>query len=207
MPSSRPGFSLSLRLGGRPFTAAGFIALAAALLTGAPATAQEAPTATQELQRSGPRIMSGGPTFEVEDPSFVVPSAHTFRAVFELAQGDGEGERMNQQVTTIARFLNLHARHGVPDDKVQAAGVVHGPAFSALLTDEAYAARFDGKANPTRELVEELLANGVQLVLCGQTAGGRGVTQDELIPGAQIALSAMTALNYFVAQGFFLNPW
>ena len=75
------------------------------------------------------------------------------------------------------------------------------------MSDEAYGARFEGKTNPSRELVEELLANGVQLVLCGQTAGSRGIRQEELLPGVQIALSAMTALNVFQERGYHLNPW
>jgi intracellular sulfur oxidation DsrE/DsrF family protein len=90
---------------------------------------------------------------------------------------------------------------------VHAAAVVHGGGWTALLRDEAYGARFDGKANPTRALVEELLANGVQFVLCGQTAGGRGVAQEELLPGVQVGWSAMTALNVFLSQGYHLNPW
>ncbi len=177
------------------------------LVVASPAAAQDAAASRPEMQRSGPRILSGGPTFGVEAPSFVIPADHTFRAVFEIVDGDGGGDQPHQEITTIARFMNVHARHGVPDDQVQTAAVVHGGGFAALLHDEAYGARYDGKTNPTRELVEELMANGVQVVLCGQTAGSRGIGQEDLIPGVQVALSAMTALNYFLAQGFFLNPW
>jgi intracellular sulfur oxidation DsrE/DsrF family protein len=159
------------------------------------------------MQPAGPRIMSGGMSIQVDDPTFVVPADHTFRAVFEIAQGDNDGADANPQLTTVARFLNLHARHGVPDDQVLAAAVVHGGGWTALLSDEAYGARFDGKTNPTRDLVQELMANGVQVVLCGQTAGARGVRREELLPGVQVALSAMTALNLFLTRGYHLNPW
>ncbi len=168
------------------------------------AAAQQPPAG---MQPSGPRIQSGGPTFGVDNPSFVAPADHVFRAVFEINQGDSDGTQMNPQLNTVARFLNIHARHGVPDDRVHAAAVIHGGGWTALMSDEAYGARFDGKTNPTRALVEELLANGVQLVLCGQTAGARGVRQEELLPGVQIGLSAMTALNVFQAQGYQFNPW
>lgn len=160
-----------------------------------------------EMQASGPRIQSNGPTFEVANPSFTAPEGHVYKAVFEIASGDSDSERPVADLTTVARFLNVHARHGVPDDQVQVAAVFHGPAYAALLTDEAYAERHDGKENPTRDLVRELLDAGVPLVLCGQTAGGRGVTQEDLVPGAQIALSAMTALNVFLSQGYQFNPW
>lgn len=159
------------------------------------------------MQASGPRIASAGPTFAVENPTFEAPADHVFRAVFEIDQSDADGTQMNPQLVTIARFLNLHARHGVPDARVHAAAVVHGGGWTALMTDEAYGARFEGRANPTRALVEELVANGVQLVLCGQTAGARGVHRDDLLPGVQLGLSAMTALNVFQAQGYQFNPW
>jgi intracellular sulfur oxidation DsrE/DsrF family protein len=49
--------------------------------------------------------------------------------------------------------------------------------------------------------------HGAQLVLCGQTAGSRGVRRDELIPGVKVAISAMTALNVLQADGYRFNPW
>jgi intracellular sulfur oxidation DsrE/DsrF family protein len=154
---------------------------------------------------SGPLIESAGQSVEVVDPSFTVPNGHVFKAVYVIDRGDTTG--VNQQLTTIARFLNLHARHGVPKERLHAAAVVHGSGWMALLSDSAFGARFGGKANPSKRMVEELLAHGVQLVLCGQTAGFRGVKREELLPGVQLAISAMTALNVFQSQGYQFNPW
>jgi intracellular sulfur oxidation DsrE/DsrF family protein len=156
------------------------------------------------MQPSGPVINSTGFTIKVEQPTFTVPGDHVFKAVWEINQADTA--TVNQQLTTIARFLNLHARHDIPAERVRVAAVVHGGGWMSLLADSAHVARY-GKPNPSRVLVEELVAAGAQLVLCGQTAGGRGVRQEELLPGVQIAISAMTALNVFQAQGYQLNPW
>lgn len=155
--------------------------------------------------QSGPLIQSAGPSVQVDAPTFSIPDGHVFKAVYVIDRADTAGA--NQQLTTIARFLNLHARHGVPRERLHAAAVVHGTAWMALLSDSAHGARFGGKANPSKRLVEELLANNVQLVLCGQTAGFRGVKREELLPGVQLAISAMTALNVFQAQGYQFNPW
>jgi intracellular sulfur oxidation DsrE/DsrF family protein len=182
--------------------AAALPVLLAALVPSAGA-AQEPPPG---MQMSGPRINAGGFSIGVDNPTFVVPSDHVFKAVFEIVDRTEDGQ-VHPEITTIARFLNLHARHGVPDDHVLAAAVVHGGGFPALLNDEAHAARYDGAPNPTRALVEDLLANGVEIVLCGQTAGGRQLQDGELIPGVKVALSAMTALNYFQTQGYQFNPW
>lgn len=130
-----------------------------------------------------------------------------FKALFVINAGGGDSVTVNEQLTTVARFYNLHGRHGYAEDRVKAAAVVHGSGWPALLTDAAFAARFGGKPNPSRRLVEELVQHGAQLVLCGQTAGARGIRRDELLPGVQVAISAMTAFNVLQSQGFVYNPW
>lgn len=166
--------------------------------------AQRLPNVPGSTQ-SGPLIHSAGPSVGVNDANFVIPAGHVFKAVYVIDRADTAGT--NQQLGTIARFLNLHARHGIPGERLHAAAVVHGSGWMSLLSDSAYGARFGGKTNPSRRLVEELLANNVQLVLCGQTAGFRGVKREELLPGVQLAISAMTALNVFQSQGYQFNPW
>lgn len=157
------------------------------------------------MTRTGPVIQSAGPSVLVEDPTFVIPKGHVFKAVFEINQGDTT--TVNQQLVTVARFFNIHVRNGIPKTRLHAAAVIHGAGWMALLSDSAYGVRFAGKSNPSRPLVEELLANGVQLVFCGQTAGMRGVDRRELIPGVKLGVSAMSALNVFQAQGYQYNPW
>ena len=166
-----------------------------------PLAAQQRPGVTQ----SGPLIQSAGQSVKVDDATFRIPEGHVFKAVWVIDRADTTA--VSQQLTTIARFLNLHARHGIPKERLFAAAVVHGSGWMSLLSDSAYGARFDGKPNPSKRLVEELLANNVQLVLCGQTAGFRGVKREELLPGVHLGISAMTALNIFQAQGYQFNPW
>ncbi len=167
--------------------------------------AQAAPLPGQ--QATGPVIQSAGPSFKVENPTFEVPKGHVFKAVFVINAGGGDSVKVNEQLTTIARFYNIHVRHGYDEKNVKAAAVVHGQGFPALLTDSAFAVRYNGKPNPSRKLVEELLQHGAQIVLCGQTAGGRNIRRDELIPGVKVAVSAMTAMNVLQSQGFLYNPW
>jgi intracellular sulfur oxidation DsrE/DsrF family protein len=175
----------------------------AALLCGADAAQGQRPG----MQSSGPVINSGGPTFLVEGADFDVPPGHEFKAVWEIVERVEDTSQVHPEIVTIARFLNLHARHGVPTERIHAAAVVHGGGWVALLHDEAYGERFDGQANPTGAMIRELMANGVDIVLCGQTAGARGVDPSELLPGVQLGWSAMTALNVFQTQGYQLNPW
>jgi intracellular sulfur oxidation DsrE/DsrF family protein len=158
-------------------------------------------------QRSGPVIQSTGMSIKVDDPTFVAPDGHVFRAVFEINTGGGDSVVVNEQLTNVARYLNVHARHGYARDQVFSAAVVHGSGWTALLTDEAFAARFGGKPNPSRRLVEELVQVGTQVVLCGQTAGVRGIRREELLPGVKVAISAMSALEVLQSGGYRLIPW
>jgi intracellular sulfur oxidation DsrE/DsrF family protein len=158
-------------------------------------------------QASGPVIQSTGMSFIVESPTFVVPATHTFKALFIINAGGGDSVKVNEQLITMARYFNLHARNGVASDHVRGAAVFHGNGWPAILNDSAFAARFGGKPNPSRKMVEELIQNGAQLILCGQTAGNRGIRREELLPGVKVAISAMSATEFLQSDGYSLIPW
>ncbi len=173
------------------------------------------PLALAAQPSTGPVIMSGGAVFDVPNPTFATPLDKDFRVVFEIARGVADAPAgaaatrtpaPNEQLDALARFLNMHARAGVARDRVQLAAVVHGTAGTDLLDDETYRARY-GTNNPSAPLIRELLQAGVRIVLCGQTSMRRDVPRDKVIPGVQIALSAMTAMSVLQSQGFSLNPW
>ena len=158
-------------------------------------------------QASGPVIQSEGMSFKVDNPTFDVPVGHVFKAVWIINAGGGDSTRINQQLVTVARFYNAHVRNGFSEDRLKAAAVFHGEGWTALLSDDAFVARFGGKGNPSKGLVQELLQHGAQLVLCGQTAGSRGIRREELLPGVKVAVSAMAAFNVLLVQGYQYNPW
>ncbi len=182
----------------------------ALLLFAAPLTALGAQPST------GPVIKSGGAVFDVPNPGFQAPADHEYKVVFEIARGveiPAAGSAApnvqlapNEQLNSMARFLNMHARAGVPRERVQLAAVVHGTAGKDLLDDATFRARY-GTDNPSGPLIRELLDAGVRIVLCGQTSMGRDVPYDKVIPGVQLALSAMTAMSVLQAEGYRLNPW
>jgi intracellular sulfur oxidation DsrE/DsrF family protein len=152
-------------------------------------------------------ISAAGPSFVVQEPTFATPARGDLKALFEINVGGGDTVKVNEQLVTMARFFNIHARNGVTESRLKAAAVIHGSGWTALLSDSAFAARFGGKPNPSRKLVEELLQHGAQLVLCGQTAGARNVRRDELLPGVKVSVSAMTAMIALQNDGYRFIPW
>ncbi len=151
--------------------------------------------------KKGPRIVDYGPVYDVPSPAFATPLDRDYKAVFDVARSPSEPDRVNPSIETLARFLNMHARAGVPDERIDIALVLHGGAGKDALDHASYRKRFDVD-NPNLELLEQLRAAGVQVILCGQTAASRGFERRELAAPVDLALSAMTALVTLQNEGF-----
>lgn len=173
----------------------------AALQTGAAGLSAQALAPS----RTGPVFERWGPVYDVVDPDVPTPR-RTYRAVWEVALGSDPPEQRNPRLESVARFINMHARAGVPRENMKLAVVVHGTAGKDLLDPPGYRARF-GVDNPNHEMLQDLIAFGVEVVLCGQTHVARGLARDELAEGVQVALSAMTALVAFQDKGYRLIPF
>ena len=169
---------------------------AAFLVSGMIAHAQTLP----EAFTSGPVIEEFGPSAEVQD---AVPLAKDIqlKVAFDIADTEERGG-VNRQFETVARFLNMHARAGVVRDAIKPAIVVHGGAAQYLVQPGP-----TEDATDTTRLVVALLDAGVPIYLCGQTAAARGLTKDDLIPGIELSLSAMTAHAQLARDGYSLNPF
>ena len=176
----------------------GFVALATA--TGAMAQAPDMGRFTM-----GPVFEDYGPAADIA-ATMPIPEGATFRVAMDAAKQADEG--VNLTLFSAARLINMHAKAGLPVDATQVAVVVHGKATLDLLNAEAYAARFDGAENPNTALIAALTDHGVRIILCGQSAAAQGVDEtNDLLPGVEVALSAMTAHALLQADGYTLNPF
>ncbi len=177
------------------------LAILAALSLAAPAAAQDL-----SAFMTGPVFEDFGPHAPVPDTDFAIPEEMDLFIAFDVAKPAEEG-RINRTVESAARFVNMHNAEGVEPARVRAAVVVHGKAAFDLLTDEAWAAKGKEGNNATGAAIPALLDNGVRLILCGQSAAAYGITADDLVPGVEMALSAMTAHAVLQRQGYTVNPF
>lgn len=163
------------------------------------------PLVAQDMSafKTGPVFADFGPHAEVKGIENV-PADTEFAVVFDANEGAKEGER-NKGIESAARFINMHVAAGVPEDNIRTAVVVHGKAVLDLLSAEGRKAHDLGD-NPSAAMVREMLDHGVRLIVCGQSATAQGVTQEQLIPGTEMALSAMTAFALLQQAGYTLNP-
>jgi intracellular sulfur oxidation DsrE/DsrF family protein len=170
----------------------------AALLSVAPAAGAQA----IGTPRPGPVLEEFGAVFELPEIDWETPDVE-YRAVFDVRDPAESADERNRSIETVARYLNMHARAGVPREKLRAVLVLHGGAAKGALTDDAYRERY-GMANPDRELIRALIEAGAEVILCGQSAMSRGFPAADLAPGVRLALSAMTALVAYQQQGYAL---
>ena len=165
------------------------LALAAAILA-APAFAGP------EDFSPGPVIMGYGPVTDVPDAP-ALPEGTVMKVAFDVADAAEPG-KINRNMESAARFLNLNARAGVAPENMSVAIIVHGGASADLV------ARDD---NATAPLIAELVKAGASIQLCGQTAAYRGIAADDLLPGVTLNPSAMTAHALLQQRGYTLNPF
>jgi len=173
-----------------------------ALLLAVPAAAQGYPDGFE----TGPVFADFGPHAPVEGVGDF-PAGTEFAHSFDVADR-ADAERRNRGIESAARFINMHAAHGVDPANMRVAVVVHGRAVLDMLTDEALAAR-EGEDGPNASgaMIREMLEHGVRFIVCGQSAAGQGVGRDDLIEGVEMELSAMTAHVLLQQQGYTVNPF
>jgi intracellular sulfur oxidation DsrE/DsrF family protein len=139
---------------------------------------------------TGPVFKDHGPVADIET-TVAVPADAALRHVFDTGTRAEDGQP-NRTLVSAARFINMHARAGI-----DLAVVVHGKAIYDV----------SGEAPGSAELVAALIDYGVKIYVCGQTAAYYDVTNDDLLPGVELALSAMTMHALLQQKGYTLNPF
>ncbi|MEE4244050.1 MAG: DsrE family protein [Kangiellaceae bacterium] len=161
-------------------------------------------TTAAEKFTKGPLITGYGINTKVEQTN-PVSKNQVFKVAFDIAK-HGPDDKVNNKINSLARFLNMHVRAGIPAKNIQLALVVHGEAGFDIMHNKAYQEKFLTD-NPNLELLQKLMANGVRVIQCGQSAAFHGIKNADMMEGAEMALSAMTAHALLQQQGYTLNPF
>ena len=136
----------------------------------------------------------------------VVPANTVFKLVFDVAKA-ADPDKLNRSIESAARFINMHVAAGVPLENIQLAVVVHGSASIEMTNQTFFAAKQGGLKNASAIAIAQLQEKGVRFYLCGQSAAANGISNFDLLPGVNMALSAMTAHALLHQQGFAINPF
>ena len=152
----------------------------------------------------GPVFDDFGPVADVTT-DFEIPADAAFKHSFDVSK-QAEAGALNRNLVSAARFINMHARAGVDPANISLAIVVHGGA----VKDVSNAAHYEdavGGDNANLALIAALKSQNVRIIVCGQSAAYHGVGHDDLAPGVEMALSAMTAHALLQQEGYTVNPF
>lgn len=154
--------------------------------------------------KAGPVFTDFGAVAAV-DSDLPVPKGTVFKVLFDASAGAGPGQ-INRVFDSAARFVNMHVAAGVPIENIHVAILVHGKASLDVLNADASPRLAEGKVNSSAHAVAQLLAHGIDIYLCGQSAAHFGIAKGDLIPGVKMSLSAMTASALLQQQGYVPMP-
>jgi len=140
------------------------------------------------------------------EADMTIPKRAKFKILFDAGSGAPSGE-LNRTLTSAARFINMHAEAGVAEKNMKIAAVFHGSASFDVTKDDYYGNKHEGSSNANAALIKALTDKGVRVILCGQSAAFHGITNEDLLPGVEMALSAMTAHALLQQEGYTLNPF
>ena len=114
-------------------------------------------------------------------------------------------------------MLFVFAHHAHADFSSFSTGPViedYGPVADVDVTvtipkDARFRHSYDvsGGASASADLVATLIDHGVRIIVCGQSAAYYDVETDDILPGVEMAMSAMTVHALLQQQGYTLNPF
>ena len=152
--------------------------------------------AGEDAFTTGPVFDDYGPNAAV-DVTLDLPENFSVKHSFDVFKRDENGG-LNRTLVSAARFINMHARSGVPVENMSVAVVVHGAAVKDVSNPDA---------GDNAALIAALTEKGVHVIVCGQSAAYYDVATEDLLPGVDMALSAMTAHAMLQQDGYTLNPF
>ncbi|MBL8818388.1 MAG: DsrE family protein [Planctomyces sp.] len=124
------------------------------------------------------------------------------KVVFDVTAAPQTDSEVNRGLDRVARLLNLYGISGMKASDVQITVVLHGEATRSVLTNQAWATRYETSENPNLLLIESLNTAGVEIIVCGQALNSKTIRRDEVSGNVSVAVAAMTVLLNRQADGY-----
>ncbi|MGN6619546.1 MAG: DsrE family protein [Sphingomonas sp.] len=136
-----------------------------------------------------------GAIVAVENGEVPIDPALHYRVVFAITKPPG-GDAPHHDLIRVARFLTLLEEAGTRIARSDVVAIVSGPATTIVTRGDA--------VNPP--LIDQLIARGATIAVCGQALHHQGIDRDALCPGVRIHVSALSTLATLQLKGWALIP-
>ena len=133
---------------------------------------------------------------ELPDPNL------TYKVVFDLAAAAPKIDEVNPGLETVARYVNTLAKYGVPPDHRKIAVVFHRAATEAILNNQTFKERNQGRDNPNIALIREMKKAGVDFRVCGQAVLAHKIDPKTIQPEIELDLWALTTIVNMEMRGY-----
>lgn len=157
------------------------------------------------LYGQAPLAVPGAPVAKDVPGAKQLPNPNTiYKVVFSIGKPSPDAKTANPALTTIANYVNTLAKYGVPVEHRKIAVMIHhrGQGWEMILKNDAHRRATEGLDNPNIEMIQKLQAAGVEFRVCGQLIVGRKINPDDILPGIQSDLWAMTSLVDLQLDGY-----
>jgi intracellular sulfur oxidation DsrE/DsrF family protein len=132
-----------------------------------------------------------------------IPDAKTeYKVLFDVAKAAATPSDVNPMLQAAARYLNTLAKEGVPAEHRKLAVIFHQGGTQAILKNDAYKARNDGRDNPNIAIIQALKKAGVEFRVCGQAVLGMKIDTKDIQPEIQVDLWALTTIVNMELRGY-----
>lgn len=135
--------------------------------------------------------------FETEKPD---PSKK-YKFVIELGKRLEDKTKVADMLDYAARMYNLHRYSKIPKENIELAVVIYSGSTPMVLANSTYSKRFD-QMNPNGALLDELLRNGIQVIVCGQSMMKQDLLPENIYSGVRLAVSRFTATSDLIGKGY-----
>ncbi len=149
----------------------------------------------------GKEIKDFGRFYKIKNPDLLLKKNKTYKVIFDVYTDEEDPAKINANINTVARFINMHIQQGITMDKLKIVLILHGDAIKNTLSLEAFEKKYHF-SNPNYAILKELNKAGVKTYVCAQSFTDKGFTRKELSKYVSFSLSALTALVRYQNEGY-----
>ncbi|MBN2864494.1 MAG: DsrE family protein [Thiotrichales bacterium] len=142
---------------------------------------------------------------QATNPANIIQAQQTknIKVVYDINQNDTEAG-IGKGLYYVRGLLEAYKKQNIPLDQVHISVVVHGAAGLWLLKDASYQTFVNDPFgfNPNKQVVKELLDNGVSVELCHVTMNAHHWQPKDILPGVKIVFDAYSRMIDLQMQGY-----
>jgi intracellular sulfur oxidation DsrE/DsrF family protein len=159
-------------------------------------------SATAVAQGQGLPVPGVAPATDIAGAKEIPDKQTEYKVLFDVARAAATPSDVNPMLQAAARYLNTLAHVGVPPEHRKLAVIFHQGGTNAILRNDEYRKRNDGKDNPNIAIIQALKKAGVEFHVCGQAVLAAKIDQHDIQPEIDVDLWALTTIINMELRGY-----